>query len=108
MIEPCIHGVRGRLCADCEVDELQTEVERLSVENRVLRMVAEAADIALHSDVIGSNSFNIETLAGAVHDWKSAAPTQQSGRPVDADCVTLPNGDCVAVGACMHSRRGES
>lgn len=29
---PCIHGVRGRLCADCHAEELQNEIERLKAE----------------------------------------------------------------------------
>ncbi len=59
------------------LDHKDVQIARLRSENTVLRLVAEAADILLHSDVIGSNSFNIETLAGAVRDWKNSVQDRQ-------------------------------
>ena len=45
MTKPCIHGVRGRICGDCEAEELQAEVERLRVEIERAAAVVEAARI---------------------------------------------------------------
>jgi len=34
MTDPCIHGVRGRHCDSCELDEANTKIERLQAALR--------------------------------------------------------------------------
>lgn len=47
-----------------DIDKMSSN--ELRAEVRVLRPVYEAAEVALHSDVIGSNTENIERLAETI------------------------------------------
>jgi len=51
--------------------------------------------------------YSAESIATATGRLSASEPnkanTPKPERPIDADCVTLPNGDCVAEGPCMHT-----